>query len=81
VDDPDVLDALAARLPALASGLAAVLGPVAAASGPDVWQGAAAVAFDEQLEWSLRVLSTVEADLQAWSCELAMQAARIRAGG
>lgn len=81
VPDPDVLDAVAALLPPVAAGLAAVLAPVVAAAGPDVWQGVAATAFGTDLDAWDRVLATVEAGLQAWSCELAMQAARLRAGG
>lgn len=76
-----MLDAVAARLPLLAAGLAAVLAPVAAASGPEVWQGLAAAAFDQQLDSCVRALSTLEADLQAMSCELTMAAARLRVGG
>lgn len=79
--DPDLLDALADRLPGLASGLAATLAPVAAASGPDVWQGLAAAAFDHDLDGWLRALTAVESELQALSCELALQAARLRADG
>ncbi|HEX8581063.1 MAG TPA: hypothetical protein VF640_01980 [Acidimicrobiales bacterium] len=79
--DPDVLDAVAARLPGLASGLAAVLAPVAAVSGPDVWRGEAASAFEDGLDRSVRVLGTIEADLQNLGCELTMAAARLRAEG
>ena len=81
VADPDVLAAVADRLVPLAAGLAAVLAPVAAAGGPAVWRGEAADAFEAGLDGLVRALATVEGELQSLSCELAMQAARLRIEG
>lgn len=76
---PAALRAQAARLRAAGASLPLTLRDVAAATGPDVWRGPAAKAFDEELAQRRKQLDRCSEELEAVARRLLSLAAEVEA--